>query len=91
MKSFRYSYVLWLGLFPLVCEAANFEATLESLVNSIVSRILPILSLGYVGKNIFSHVQGDPNAKRETAQVAVAVVALLGIQGVWAWLRSQVR
>lgn len=79
------------ALFPALSYGANFEATLESLVNSVVSRILPILALGYVGKNIFCHIQGDPNAKRETAQVAVAVVALLGIQGVWAWLRSQVR
>lgn len=85
-------WLTWsLFLTPLAAEASSFEATLESLVNSIVSRILPILSLGYVGKNIFSHVQGDPNAKRETAQVVVAVVALLGIQGVWSWLRAQVR
>lgn len=83
---------IFLGLaIPLIAEAANFEATLESLVNSIVSRILPILALGYVGKNIFAHIQGDPNAKKETAQVVVAAVALLGIQGVWSWLRSQVR
>jgi hypothetical protein len=84
--------IVWcLSVFPLLAEGASFEATLESLVNSIVSRILPILSLGYVGKNIFTHIQGDPNAKRETAQVVVAVVALLGIQGVWSWLRAQVR
>ena len=84
--------ILILGIFyPAISQGANFEATLESLVNSVVSRLLPILALGYVGKNIFGHIQGDQNAKRETAQVAVAVVALLGIQGVWSWLRSQVR
>ena len=87
----RILFIWCLSAFPLLTEGASFEATLESLVNSIVSRILPILSLGYVGKNIFSHIQGDPNAKRETAQVVVAVVALLGIQGVWSWLRAQVR
>lgn len=90
MKS-RSQLLIFLGLYPIYSYGANFEATLESLVNSVVARILPILALGYVGKNIFAHVQGDPNAKRETAQVAIAVVALLGIQGVWAWLRSQVR
>lgn len=90
MKS-RIELVIAATLFPVLSYGANFEATLESLVNSVVARILPILALGYVGKNIFAHVQGDPNAKKETAQVAIAVVALLGIQGVWAWLRSQVR
>ena len=78
-------------LLPLEVEAANLEASLESLVSSVVGRILPILALGYVGKNIFGHIQGDPNAKRETATVVIAVVALLGIQGVWAWIKAQVR
>jgi hypothetical protein len=90
MKS-RIQIISFGAFFPAVTYGANFEATLESLVNSVVSRLLPILALGYVGKNIFGHIQGDPNSKRETAQVAVAVVALLGIQGVWSWLRSQVR
>lgn len=78
-------------LFPISAPAANLESSLESLVSSVVGRILPILALGYLGKNIFGHIQGDPNAKRETANVAIAVVALLGINGVWAWLKSQVR
>lgn len=78
-------------LIPLEVEAANFESTLENLVGSVVGRILPILALGYVAKNIFGHIQGDPNAKRETATVVIAVVALLGIQGVWAWIKAQVR
>lgn len=90
MKS-RIQFLIFGILFPALSYGANFEATLESLVNSVVARILPILALGYVGKNIFAHIQGDPNAKKETAQVAIAVVALLGIQGVWSWLRSQVR
>jgi len=83
--------IVFIALIPNISMAASFESTLQSLVGSITGRILPILALGYVGKNIFSHVQGDPNAKKETAQVVVAVVALLGINGVWAWLQSQVR
>ena len=76
---------------PKLAIAADFIGSLQNLVTSFVSHILPILALGYVGKNIFAHVQGDPNAKRETAQVVIAVVALLGINGVWAWLSAQVR
>lgn len=87
MKRLLYSLLL----FPALAGAANLESSLESLVSSVVGRILPILALGYLGKNIFGHIQGDPNAKRETANVAIAVVALLGINGVWTWLKSQVR
>lgn len=87
MTVFLYSVLL----FPQIAMAANFEATIQSLVSSFVGRILPILALGYVGKNIFSHIQGNPDARRESVQVAIAVVALLGIQGVWTWLKAQVR
>lgn len=78
-------------LAPNLAHAANFEASIQSLVNAFVGKILPILALGYVGKNIFTHIQGDPEARRESVQVAIAVVALLGINGVWAWLRGNVR
>lgn len=89
MPYFYYVFLFWLT--PVIALAANFEASLDSLVSATVGRILPTIALGYVGKNIFGHIQGDPNAKRETASVAIAVVALLGINGVWAWLKSQVR
>lgn len=84
--------LLYLVFFlPVTAQAANFESTLQSLVTSFVGRILPIVALGYVGKSVFSHVQGHPDARRESIQVALGVVALLGINGLWAWLKSQVR
>jgi len=84
-------FYLVLLLFPKTLLAADLYASLESLVSAVVGKILPILALGYVGKNIFGHIQSDPNAKKETPNIAIAVVALLGINGVWAWLKTQVR
>lgn len=84
-------WIYYLFLIPSLAQAEDLESTLKNLVNSIVGRILPVLALGYLGKNIFGHIQGDPNAKRDTAGIAVAIVALLCINGVWAWLRSQVK
>ena len=78
------------ALFPELVFAANFETSLQSLVTAVIGRILPILSLGYVGKNIFAHIQNEPDAGRESIRVAVAVVSLLGINGVWSWLSSNV-
>jgi hypothetical protein len=78
-------------LSPSVAHAASFEGSLQSLVGAVVGRIMPILSLGFVGKNIFSHIQNDPEAGRESVRVAVGVVMLLGVNGVWAWLQAHVR
>lgn len=76
---------------PGIAFAANLEASLENLVNALLTRILPILALGYLGKNIFGHIQGDPEAKRQTPSIVISIIALLGINGVWAWLKAQVR
>jgi len=74
-----------------LAHALGLEGSLQSLVGGVVGRILPILALGFVGKNIFNHIQNDPDAGRESIRVAISVVMLLGINGVWSWLQSNVR
>jgi hypothetical protein len=78
-------------LIPVAAHAADLEQTLRNLVSAFTGRILPILALGYLGKNIFSHVTGDPNAKHESVRVVVAIVCLLGLAGVWNFIASQAR
>ena len=78
-------------LVPSLAMAASFEGTLQSLVNGFIGRILPILALGYLGKNIFEHIQADPNAGRNSVRVVVATVSLIGINAVWAWIQDKVR
>ena len=78
-------------LLPTNAWAANFEGTLQNLVNAFVGRILPILAIGYLGKNIFGHIQGDPNARNETVRVVVAITCLIAINGVWSYINQQVR
>lgn len=78
-------------LFPAFCYAANLEGTLQNLVNAFVGRILPILALGYLGKNIFGHIQGDPNARQETVRVVLSIAFLIGINAVWSYIQQQVR
>lgn len=65
--------------------------TLRNLVTAFTGRILPIVAIGYLGKNIFAHIQGDPTAKDQTVRVVIAIACLLGISGVWAFITSQVR
>ncbi len=78
-------------LLPGLAEAADLEGTLRNLVTAFTGRILPVVAIGYLGKNIFAHIQGDPNAKDQTIRVVVAIACLIGISGVWSFITSQVR
>ena len=72
-------------------HAADFEGSLRSLVNAVVTRIMPICALPFLAKTAFGYVQGDPIAVAQTPKVVVGVVALVGVNGVWRFLESQVR
>ena len=76
---------------PSIACAASLEGTLSSLVSSFVSKLLPILALGYLGKNIFGHIQNDPNAKVETPRVVIACAMLLAINAVWSYIQGNIR
>jgi hypothetical protein len=84
---------LYLALFltSTIAWASDLEGTLQNLVNAFVGRLLPIVSLGYLGKNIFGHIQGDPNARNETIRVVIAIACLIAINGVWAYISQQAR
>ena len=91
MKFHYYPILLAGGAFPLIAEASSLEGTLSSLVTSFVSRILPILALGYLAKTIFAHIQGDPNARNDTPRVVIACACLLAINAVWAYIKDNIR
>lgn len=74
-----------------IASAADLEGTLRNLVTAFTGRLLPILALGYLGKNIFAHIQGDPNARNETIRVVVAIACLIGLNGVWSYIVQQAR
>jgi hypothetical protein len=86
-----YQWSLTALLFPTLAFAGNLEGTLQNLVNALIARVLPILALGYLGRNIFAHIQGDPNAKNDTIRVVIAIACLIGINGVWSYIQQQVR
>lgn len=91
MKPGKFVVVAVALLLPSFAFAADFEGTLRNLVTAFTGRILPIVAIGYLGKNIFAHIQGDPNAKDQTIRVVVAIACLIGISGVWSFITSQVR
>ena len=86
-----FAQTLSLLLLTSSAHAADLEQTLRNLVSAFTGRLLPIVALGFVGKNIFAHIQGDPNARNETIRVIIATACLLGLGGVWAYINAQVR
>ena len=76
---------------PSSAFAADLEGTLRNLVTGFTGRILPVLAMGYLGKNIFSHIAGDPNAKNESVRLVIAIACLLGLSGVWNFISGAAR
>ena len=71
--------------------AASFEASLQSLVSAVITKIMPLCAIPFVAKTALGYVKGDPNAVQQSPTVALGVVALLGINGLWAFLQSHIR
>ncbi len=89
IRIFYYSLIL--SFIPRLVLAASFEGSIQSLVQAVLTRILPVFAMFYVGHAAFLHIQDKPEAKDKAGKVAVGVVALLGINGVWAFLQSHVK
>ena len=91
----RWFVGVWLAAWILVdspaANAADLEQTLRNLVTAFTGRLLPILAMGYLGKNIFAHVTGDPNARNDSVRVVIATACLLGLAGVWSFIQQQAR
>jgi hypothetical protein len=84
--------VVFIAFFcPVLAVADDWIATLESLVNSVVGRVFPIIAFYYCGEAFVFWLQNRPDARDKLKSVAIGTVALFAINGIWAWLRSQVR
>ena len=87
----RLNLILCLLMAPSYAHAADLEGTLRNLVTGVTGRLMPILALGYLARNIFAHIQGDPNAKQDTSRVVIAIVCLLGLSSVWSFISQTTR
>ncbi|OFZ56274.1 MAG: hypothetical protein A2428_15545 [Bdellovibrionales bacterium RIFOXYC1_FULL_54_43] len=84
-------WIVILALIPSLAYAADFEATLTSLVTAVLGRIMPIFALYHCGETALAFAQDKPEAKDKAKTVAIGVVALLGVNAVWAFLRAQLK
>ena len=83
--------LLILSIEPRIAHAADLIATFRNIVTVFTGGLLPVLAAGYLGKNIFNHIAGDPNAKQESVRVVLAIACLLCLTGAWNLIASQIR
>lgn len=72
-------------------QAASFEGSLRNLITSITTVILPTISVGYIAWNGFEYIRGNPDARNNTQRILIGVICLLGVNGVWSWLKAQIQ
>ena len=92
MKINKHARLLIAGLtiYSTSAYAASFDGTVQATVTGII-RIFQFVALGYLGKNALDHIRNRPDAGEKTPSVIFGIIALIGINTVWAWLQDKVR
>lgn len=69
---------------------ADFQSSLQSLVTGVVSGIFPAVVMYEAGKAGVAYAKNQPEAKDRAEAVAIGAIAVLGLNGVWAFLKSHI-
>lgn len=76
-------------LFPEVAFA-DFPSSLTALATGVVSLIFPAILMYEAGKAGLAFARKQPDAKEKMEHVALGTVIVLGINGVWAFIKRYV-
>lgn len=79
-----------MALAPITAHA-DFESSLQGIVNFVITRIMPVIALYYFAEAIFFQLAHRPDAKDRIKSAMFGAIALFGVNGLWLWLKSQVR
>lgn len=79
-----------MALAPITAHA-DFESSLQGIVNFVITRIMPVIALYYFAEAIFFQLAHRPDAKDRIKSAIFGAIALFGVNGLWLWLKSQVR
>ncbi len=77
-------------VFPTLAFA-DFQGSIQSLITSFLSGILPAFVMYEAGLAGFAYARKNPDAKEKAEATAIGALAVLGINGVWAYVKSHVR
>ena len=86
-----FAFSAGLTTFSATHALADFQSSLQSLVTGALSGIFPIFVMYEVGKAGLSLARKAPDAKERVEAAALGTVAVLGINGVWIFLRGHIK
>ncbi len=85
------SRVPWVYLlFPSIA-LADFQSSVQALVTGVITGIFPALVMFEVAKAGVAYAKKTPDAKDKAEAAAIGTIAVLGINGVWSYLKNYVR
>src|SRR4051812_29830881 len=70
---------------------ADFQTSIQSLVTGVVGGILPAIVMYEAGLAGLAFAKKTPDAKDKAEATAIGAVAVLGLNGVWSFLKSHVK
>lgn len=70
---------------------ADFQSSIQSLVTGVISGILPAFVMYEAALAGVAFAKKSPDAKDRVEAAALGALAVLGINGVWAFLKTHVK
>jgi hypothetical protein len=70
---------------------ADFQTSLQSLVTGVIGGILPAIVMYEAGVAGVSMARRNPDWKEKAEATALGAIAVLGINGVWSFLKGHIK
>ena len=77
-------------LFPSLA-LADFSTSLQSLVTGVFGGIFPAILMYEAGLAGLAFAKKTPDAKDKAEATAIGTIAVLGINGLWSFLKSHIK
>ena len=85
------SRIFWVYLLFPSLALADFQSSIQSLITGVITGIFPAIVMYEAAKAGVAYAKKTPDAKDKAEAAAVGAIAVLGINGVWSFLKSHVR
>jgi hypothetical protein len=77
-------------LFPSLAFA-DFQSSIQSLVTGVLGGILPAIVMYEIGLAGVSFAKKSPDAKDKAEAAALGALVVLGVNGVWSFLKGHIK
>jgi hypothetical protein len=90
MRRYLSGRVAFIAFFFPAFAYADFQSSFIGLITAVVSGIFPSAVFYEAGKAGVLYARKHPEAKDKAEAVAIGAIAVLGINGVWSYIKGQI-